>query len=199
MCLVGDQSTRLAAEFAEWMHRRRSAAAILKNPSPEEVGSFLNLNRTLVILGHDGLHLRVHSMRREANGGVWLQGDELGRRFRGVRQYLWACETMGAGSTRSDALADQARAAGAGRVAGHSVTLNADFDQLGGPFAEDFRSALAQLIWGFVDGEDDSSRLKLRAREMLPFSLDLDFDPSRLDWFRRKTWLEDRIQHFHIV
>lgn len=106
---------------------------------------------------------------------------------------------MGAGSTRSDALADQARAAGAGRVAGHSVTLNADFDQLGGPFAEDFRSALAQLIWGFVDGEDDSSRLKLRAREMLPFSLDLDFDPSRLDWFRRKTWLEDRIQHFHIV
>lgn len=138
-------------------------------------------------------------MRSEANGGVWLQGEELGRRFPGVRQYLWACETMGEGSTRSHALADQARAAGAGRVAGHSVTLSADFEQLGGEFAEDFRSALAQLVWGFVDGEDDSARLKLRAKEKLPFSLELEFDPSRLDWFRRKGWLEERIQHFHIA
>lgn len=201
VCLVGDEPTRLAADFAEWMHERRPAVACLTNPTPEQVQELIQVNETLVVLGHDGPLAQVHSIRREARGGIWLLGAELGRRFPGSRQYLWACDVMGEGAARILALADEAKSAGARRVAGHSVTLSADFDQLGGPYAEVFRSALAQLVWGFVDGEDNPQKLRLRAREALPLNLELDAWSleSKLDWFRRSQWLHDRISNFHIA
>lgn len=202
VCLIGDEPTRLAGGFAEWMHTRRQAVALLTNPTPNEVAQLLKPSRTLVILGHNSALNSVHSMRSERDGGVWLRGDELGQFFTGVRQYLWACETMGSGSARTGALADDARRAGAARVAGHAVTLSADFDQLGGRHAEAFRQSLARLVWGFVDGEDDVLRLRLRAREALPFDLELDasrMNEDDLDWFRRKDWLDDRIANFHVA
>lgn len=202
VCLVGDEPTRLAAEFAEWMHRRRPAAALLRNPTRDVVAEKLSPNRTLVVLGHDGALQGIHSIRSERDGAVWMSGTELGEFFRGVRQYLWACETMGSGSARTAALADEARRAGAARVAGHSVTLSADFDEIGGRHAEAFRQSLALLVWGFVDGEDDVLQLRLRAREALPFDLELDASTMReddLDWFRRKDWLDDRIANFHVA
>jgi hypothetical protein len=128
----------------------------------------------------------VHSLRAEASGNVWMRGEELGRAFAGARLYLWACDAMGSGSTRApgvSSLGDEARSAGVACVAGHSLKLSADFEQLGGVHAEVFRRSLAELIWGFVDGEDDATALA----------------PSALDWFRRVQWLEDRIAGFHVA
>jgi hypothetical protein len=180
------------------MHARRAAVAVLENPAPATVQQFLGETHTLVVLGHDGPLDQVHSIRREADGGVWMVGQELGRQFPMRRLYLWACDTTGEGATRRLALADQARQAGAGPVAGHSVSLRADFDELGGPFAEHFRLALAQLVWGFVDLGDDAQQLQLKARQTFPLEIELDAGPQ-LDWFRRSQWLLDRISNFHIA
>ena len=210
VCLVGDGPTKTAAEFAKWLNLRRAAQEVWLERAPphDAVEESVRRTKAIVLLAHDGPLHGVHSLRSEAAGGVWMRGEEVGRRFAGARVYLLACETMGSESTRPQGLeflGDEAQRAGAAVVAGHSLTLDADFERLGGPHAERFRHALAELIWGFLDGENGEQRLKLRAREELQrqdFQLELDagdLATGSLDWFRRVQWLEDRIAGFHIA
>ena len=204
VCLVGDAPTQLAADFARWIAIRRPPhqAWFESHPTATDVQKAVATTKQLLAFGHNGRLNDEHSMRSHSGSNIWLRGPELGAHFAGARIYLWACETMGAGSTRSaevSSLGDEAIAAGAAVVAGHSVTLSADFSQIGGRFSEHFRAALGAMIFSFLDGLDDPAELKLRAREELPMEIDLQLPAEGLDWFRASQWLFDRIDNLHIA
>ena len=166
--LVGDDVTQQADVFARQVGELRSPLRAFHEPSPahEVVAAANDAVRKAVVVGHNGCHDGSPSLRAHAGGGQWADGEKLGEIFQHSRVYAYACETMGSrGEPDVEALGNLACRAGVAAFAGHAVFVDIGWQQsLASAYRERVTEAVSQMIFAFLDGENDADQLRLIAR-----------------------------------
>ncbi len=214
--LIGDEATRSAASFGDALARIHQPHAAWEelNPPVDDVARAVAEVGKLVVIGHDGPLGGRHSLRATAQGSVWLDGTQLGQRFRGARIYLWACETLGVDSVRDPGVAylgDEAVHAGAASVAGYSYRVHGALSRYAHVDAPWLLEVLRVLVFDFLEGGDWESDLRDEARRAIPRQLEFDARaalPLEISlvpegqgdsgWFGREEAIHDLINHLHI-
>lgn len=156
-----------------------------------------------MVCGHDGNHDGVHSFRSEAAGAPWATPEQIGRMFQDARVYAYACETMGrGGKVDLAALGHEAQRQGVAAFAGHTVFFDGGWEQnVLAASLDAVRRAVAGVIHAFLDGEDDTAKLKLLAWEsfdLLETGIVLD-DPTALSAFVVPTALHLAFDHLVVA
>ena len=166
--LVGDEVTQEADAFARQLGQRRAPTKSFHEPSPshEIVSAASEAVLRAVIVAHNGSHDGTPSLRSHASGAGWADGNRIGATFRNARVYAYACETMGkAGLPDVTALGNQAHRSGVRAFAGHAVFLDVAWQSnLAMKHRDRVIEALCQMVFAFLDGENDANRLRLIAR-----------------------------------
>lgn len=203
--LVGDEATQKASALGDLLSQCVEPAARWEGQHPpvDEVARAVREVGNLVVIGHDGPVNNRHSLRSHANGGVWLDGTQLGQRFPGARIYLWACEAAGTDSTRQEGVAyliDEAVHAGANAVAGYGLKASGDLGTYGHPDKPWLRGVLEVLVFGCLRGVNHASQLRIEARSRLSLQTELEWhDGGEAVWFQRQLAIDELVAHFHVA
>jgi len=203
--LVGDDVTQEADAFARLLRERRAPSRAFHEASPshESVSSANEAVRRAVIIGHNGRLNGTPSLRSYATGAAWADSERLGTTFKDARVYAYACETMGAGGVPDvEALGNLAHRAGVKAFAGHAVFVDAGWQQsLAAAHRDRVTQALSEMIFAFLDGEDDAGRLKLRARgsfNLFTAGIPLDVQAG-LEAFQLPIAIDLAVEHLFVA
>ena len=203
--LVGDDVTKEADVFARLLSERRTPSSSFHEPSPSHQGvSAANEGvRRAVIVAHNGRHEGISSLRSHAAGAKWADGEILGQIFKDARVYAYACDTMGArGIPDVQALGNLAHRAGVRAFAGHAIFVDAGWPQsLSAGHRDRVIAGLSQMIFAFLDGEDDAARLKLVARGSFNiFTAGIPLDLSGgLETFQIPIAIDLAVEHLFVA
>jgi len=200
--LVGDEATQAADTFMQWLAVQRPPCCYVaaRCPDREEVRKCAATHA--IVSGHNG----GGSLRAEPAGEPWLDAPGLGKTFTGARLYAFACYTLSGerGVDDIQAIGYAAVESGVSAFAGHAGWIDASWgERLEEPTLTEVRKAVAEVVWRFLGGENDATKLRLLAEETFSalevIDLELGPDGSGGLWVTVPYAMHIAMQGFRIV